>query len=139
MSELISISWSDQEKATLVNDGAVSIVQREKQFAVKDKQVDHCGGKKTDYIIDGRNRLVDFPSKVLEVAIYPDPEKFFVQGTFNKSKGRQEAIIARDAHQLRNRLGISNLDEILPEAPEVMEILFQHLEGFFSGFTQKSC
>lgn len=129
MSELIPINWSDQEKSILIRDGAV-IYRTVGETLFQQRQIGRrFWWQQTNYVIDGKYRLLDFPSRISEVAIYPDPERFFVSGTFNKSKRAQEAIIAKDACELRNRLGIGNLDEILPEASEVMEILFQHLEA----------
>ncbi len=80
------------------------------------------------YKVDGRNRLTEYSSRIIEVAIYPDPERFFVPDTFNKTTDQQLALIDQDAHSLREKLGLEGITEILPEASEATEVLFRHFD-----------
>lgn len=67
-------------------------------------------------------------SRVMEVAIYPEPERFFVPGTFNKPAAEREALVKQDGEDLRNRLKLPGIDEVVPQAPEATEVLFKHLD-----------
>lgn len=49
--------------------------------------------------------------------------------SFNKTIEEQIALIEADAKSLRERLGLQNIGEILPEASEVTEVLFKHFDA----------
>lgn len=53
-----------------------------------------------------------------------------MQGSFNKSKAvQEEEFLAKDTHQLRRRLGLEGIREILPEASEVTEVVFRYFDA----------
>lgn len=120
------VTWSDEEKEVLLRDGAVvylpigETISRQIQLESPFCYVAH------GFVIDGKNRLTDLPSRPIEVAIYPDPKRFFVESTFDESKVWQEVRLREDCDELRKRIGLENLDEILPEASEVTELAFRH-------------
>lgn len=122
------LTWSDEEKEVLIKDGAVlylptgETINGQKQ---NNRPFWYVAG---GYVIDGRNRLLDFPSRPIEIAIYPDPERFFVPGSFDKSKAAQEDLLKEDCDQLRKRTGLENLDQILPEASEATERIFNYFD-----------
>lgn len=72
--------------------------------------------------------LLTLPSRRMEIAIYADPKRFFVPESFDKTKSQQEALVVREAQALRERLGISGITMILPEAPEATEAIFRHFD-----------
>ncbi len=77
---------------------------------------------------DGKNRLLDFPPRRIEVAIWADPkdpEKLFVPGSFDKNTDQQDKLRLKDAENLAKRLGFP-VNLIRPEAPEVTEVMQQH-------------
>lgn len=77
---------------------------------------------------DGTNRLRDFPSRRIEVAIWADeknPEEFFIKDSFDKTTGQQDKLRIKEAEALSKRPGLSGVTIIRPEAPEVTEVMFQ--------------
>lgn len=70
--------FSEEEKKTLLADGAVIYLPTRE--TIKSQK---AAKRPFRYIfnsqeVNDRDRLTDFPSRPIEVAIYPDPEKFFV-------------------------------------------------------------
>lgn len=122
------ITWSDEEREVLVKDGTVLYLPTGETINGQRQNNRPFWYVAGGYVIDGRNRLLDFPSRPIEIAIYPDPERFFVPGSFDKSKARQEDLILEDRDQLRKRTGLENLDQILPEASEATERIFDYLD-----------
>ncbi|MEK7182599.1 MAG: hypothetical protein AAB694_00360, partial [Patescibacteria group bacterium] len=86
------------------------------------------GGRRFLHVVSAK-RVLTTPSRIMEVAIYPDPERFFVPGTFSQLKATQEELVKKDGQELQARLGIEGLEEILPEAPEVTEVMFKHFDA----------
>lgn len=122
------ITWSDEEREVLVKDGAVLYLPTGETINAQKQNNRPFWYVSEGYIIDGRNRLLDFPSRLIEIAIYPDPERFFAPGTFGKSKAAQEDLLKEDRDQLRKRTGLENLDQILPEASEGTERIFKYFD-----------
>lgn len=80
---------------------------------------------------DGTNRLLDYPSRKIEVAIWADPKKpeeFFIPGSFNKTTDQQDKLRAKEAEKLSKKPGLSGITIIRPEASEVTEVMFQHFD-----------
>lgn len=122
--------FTDEEKEALRNDGAV-IYLLHGETILSQKESQRAKGKPSfGYVVDAGERLLALPSRKIEVAIYPDPEKFFVPGSFNKSVKKQEEKVMQDARELRLRLNLSAVTEIIPdEAATLSEIGFQHLDA----------
>lgn len=124
-----AITFTDEEKRVLVRDGAVIYLPAGGTIRGQ-KSAGRPFWHITDgFKLDGRNRLTEFPSRSIEVAIYPDPERFFVPDTLSKTTDQQTALVEADARFLRERLGLPNIGEILPEASEVTEALFKHFDA----------
>lgn len=84
--------------------------------------------EKEALIADGA--LIYHPSRPMEVAIYPAPDRFFVPGSFNKSVRQQEKLVEKDAQELRQRLSLEHITEIIPyEVSTLSDITFQHLDA----------
>lgn len=122
------VTFTEQERETLVADGAVLYLPTGE--TIKDQR---AAGRKFWHVADGfkegeRNRLTEFPSRRIEVAIYPGPERFFVPGSFNKTTDQQDVLAQQDAEEIRKRLGLENIGIVRPEASEVTEVMFKHFD-----------
>lgn len=122
--------FTDEEKEALRTDGAV-IYLLHGETILSQKESQRAKGKPSfGYVVDAGERLLVLPSRKIELAIYPDPEKFFVPQSFNKSVKKQEEVVAQDARDLRERLNLTGISEIIPdEAATLSEIVFQHLDA----------
>lgn len=122
--------FTDAEKEALKADGALlytplgeTIPAQKESRAKKDKPGFW-------YVAEVGDRLLALPSRQIEVAIYPAPDRAFVPNSFNKSVKQQEERVAADAAELRERLGLEGISEIIPdEASTVTDIIFQHEEA----------
>lgn len=110
--------FTDRERITLNNDGAVAYRLGEDRMMRIQREVERQKGYPIDEISAPR---------VMEVAIYSSPDRFFVPDTFGKTMAEQERLVKLDAEQLRVRLGLPDIDEILPEVPEPIAVLYKHL------------
>jgi len=125
-----AITFTEEERKALVDDGAVPYLLtgetiKSQKSAKRRPFVEVADG----YEVDGKNRLTEFPSRIMEVAIYPDPERFFVPNSFNKTTDQQIALVEQDAQFLRERLRQPKIGQILPEVSEVTEVLFKHVNA----------
>ena len=76
-------------------------------------------------------RLLKAPSIKGQVAIYPDPERFFVRNSGNKNLPAQEKLAKEDGQELRKRLGLkgNDVDVIIPDqASTLTGLTFQNLD-----------
>lgn len=126
---LVPVRFSDEERRVLKDDGAVLCLPQGETIQGQKGAKRPFWYVADGYEIDGKNRLLDVPSRPMEVAIYPDPEKFFVPGSFDKSKADQENLLVEDMHRLRRRLGLEGIGGILPEASEATEIAFRYFDA----------
>ncbi len=116
-------TFTDQEREALINDGAVLYLPSGETIRGQRE-----AGRQFGYVFNGGERLLDFPARRIEVAIYPDPERFFVPGSFDKTTDKQDDLMAEDAESLRKRLGLEGIGMIRPEASEVTEVMFKHFD-----------
>lgn len=78
------------------------------------------------YVTDGGDSR---PSRLSQVAIYSDPERFFVPNTGGKNLTAQEKLVKKDAEDLRKRLKSEDIDEVIPEeASTLTEVTFMYLD-----------
>lgn len=124
-----AIRFTDEEKKALVDDGAVLYLPIGETIQAQKAAKRPLWYVNEGYKEGGKNRLTEFPSRAIEVAIYPDPERFFVPDSFSKTTDQQIALVEQDAHALRERLGLPNIGETLPEASEATEVLFKHFDA----------
>ena len=123
-------SFTDVEREALIADGAlIYTLLGETITAQKDSRAKK-GKPSFAYLTTSENRLVAVPSRKVEIAIYPAPERAFVPDSFSKDVKGQDKAVAVDAVELRQRLGQEGLGEIIPqEASTVTDIVFQHEEA----------
>lgn len=123
-----AVGFTDEERKALIADGAVIYLPTGETIRAQESAGRPFGYVVDGYKVDGRNRLTEFPSRRIEVAIYPNPERFFVPDTFSRTTEQQIALVEQDARSLRERLGLPNIGEILPETSEATEVLFKHFD-----------
>lgn len=120
--------FTNRQKEVLVGDGAVLYLPVGESIQNQRVNRKFCYVA-SGYDENGANRLLDFRSRIIEVAIYPEPERFFVPDTFNKTTNQQEILRKQDIENLKERLGLENITIIRPEATEVVDIMFQHFDA----------
>lgn len=118
--------FTDQEKGALMKDGAVILSLTGE--TIEDEQK---ARRLFRYVANGEDRLLRLPSIRTEVAIYPDPEKFFIPNSGSKDLPTQERLAEKDGQELRKRLGLKDdgVDVIIPDqASTFTEATFKYLD-----------
>lgn len=121
--------FTDEEKRVLLGDGAAiylptgTTIAAQREIRVKERKLSFFSAM----TVDG---LIDLPSRQVEVAIFPDPQRFFVPGSFNVNVTRQEKLVKEDAEkELHGRLGLDGVTQIIPkEAATLTEVAFMHFD-----------
>lgn len=118
--------FTPEEKEALIRDGAVtlSLTGETIEGQIKARQLFW-------EITEGGDRLLKLPSTVAEVAIYPDPEKFFIPNSGNKDLAEQEKLAKKDGQEIRKRLGLKDegVGVIIPDqASTLTELFFKYLD-----------
>ena|SRR3989344_97584 len=122
-------TFSDGARQALIKDGAVIYPLRGSTIETQREMQREKGKPSFYYVVNGDERLVGRPSRLSEVAIYPDPKKFFIPNTGGKDLETQEALAAEDANKLRKRLKQNGMDVVIPEqAATLTELTFKHLD-----------
>lgn len=80
-------------------------------------------------IVDAGPQFLALPSRLIEVAINPDPKKFFLPKSNNKTLPQQEEMIAIYSEELRGKTGSKDIAAIMGEAPDYVELAFVHLDA----------
>ncbi|TSC87532.1 MAG: hypothetical protein G01um10147_510 [Microgenomates group bacterium Gr01-1014_7] len=117
----IFLPYTDAEKEILIADGAAVYLLEGQSIGSQRR-----GGRRFWSDWHKGHPIEDITSRIYEVAIWPND--FFVPRTFNEPKLEQEELVRVNREETRLRLGIPNYTEILPEAPEVTEVLFKHFD-----------
>jgi hypothetical protein len=68
--------------------------------------------------------LLNRPSELMQVAIYPDPDRFYIPGSENADLETQEALAREDGEQQRKRLGLDCIDVIVPKRAATLSGIF---------------
>ncbi|MBI2034235.1 hypothetical protein HY388_01230 [Candidatus Daviesbacteria bacterium] len=121
--------FTDRERKKLLADKAkayllsrTTILQQKEARAAK-------GQPSFWHITDGGDRLLALPSRDIEVAFFPDPNRFFVEGTFGKDTNTQERLVRAAGQTLGNRLGLPNIAGIITdEAATWSDLTYQYLD-----------
>ncbi|KKQ95123.1 MAG: hypothetical protein A3C27_00750 [Candidatus Levybacteria bacterium RIFCSPHIGHO2_02_FULL_39_36] len=123
-------SFTDVEREALIADGALIYTPLGETITAQKDSRAKKGKPSFAYLTTSENRLVAVPSRKVEIAIYPAPERAFVPDSFSKGVEGQDKAVAVDAVELRQRLGQEGLGQIIPgEASTVTDIVFQHEEA----------
>lgn len=70
--------------------------------------------------------LENFPARLSEVAINPDPKKFFLSESNNRTLEQQIKLMEEFSKKLTTR--IPGVKAVLGEAPDYIELVFAHLD-----------
>lgn len=115
------------EKERLLADGAWIYLSRGLTLEQQEAAQREKGQPAFSYLVKVAEGLLTLPSRPIEMAIYPDPRRFFIEGSFNKNIAIQERLVADEARLLRARLELSGITKIIPrEAANLTDITFQH-------------
>lgn len=118
--------FTDKEMKALVEDGAVFFDLDGDTIEQEQKE-----GRPFRYVANGGVRLLKVPSIKTQVAIYPNPKKFFIPDSGNKDLSTQERLAEKDGQELRKRLGLKDdsLTVIIPDqASTLTELTFKYLD-----------
>lgn len=68
-------------------------------------------------------------SRLSEVAINPDPDRFFLPNSNNKTLEQQLRMVEKFSKQLRGRERLSGVEAVVGEAPDYAELAFAYLKA----------
>lgn len=77
-------AFSDEEKRVLKEDGAVIYALTGTTIPAQRELQAKKGKPSFWYVVEAGDRLLALPSRKIEVAIFPDPQRFFVPDSFGK-------------------------------------------------------
>lgn len=121
-------AFSDQEKHVLEKDGAVVYALTGTTIPAQEAARREKRKPSFWYVVEAGDRLL-LPSRKIEVAIFPAPDRFFVPLSFGQNTDIQERLAAKDGQILRLRLKLPRITQIIPdEAATLTELTFQHLD-----------
>ncbi|MEK7497564.1 MAG: hypothetical protein AAB656_01455 [Patescibacteria group bacterium] len=116
--------FSDKDREALLKNGAVIYELTGKTIVAQQE-----AGERFWYITDGGERLVKKPSRLGEVAIFPEPSEFFIPGSGNKTLAEQEKLAEKDTNVLRKELKTKGIKVIIPEeASTFTGVTFKYLK-----------
>lgn len=119
--------FSAEEKRALKEDGAVVYKLDGRTILEQETARERAGRPAFWYVVSAPDNLLGSPSRKIEVAIYPDPGKFFVPDSFGKDTDTQERLVKADAEVLRQRTGLQEVTQIITdEAATLTGLVFQH-------------
>lgn len=120
-------TFSKEAQETLLKDGAAIYDLTEETMRMQGR-----AHQPFWYIVeDVEKKLLDLPSTHTQVAFFPDPNRFYIPNSNYKTFKVQEELVERDGEELRKRLGLSDIEEIIPEAPDLTELTFKHLGNYY--------
>ncbi len=119
--------FTDLEKRVLrIDDAFILSLDREKTI-----EGQKATGRPFRYMSYGGDILLKARSTITEVAIYPDPKRFFIPNSAGEKLilSVQEELTEKDAEELRQRTGLEDLDEIIPSQASILtELTFRYLD-----------
>lgn len=124
-----TVRFTDEERQVLLEDGALVYQLRGETIKIQRENQERKKKPSFWYITNESEKLTGRRSKLSEVAIYPDPERFFIEGTGGNNLIEKEEIVKEDAQKERKRLGLSGITVVIPgEAATLTEVTFKHLD-----------
>ncbi|OGH07683.1 MAG: hypothetical protein A2W22_00415 [Candidatus Levybacteria bacterium RBG_16_35_11] len=118
--------FTETEKEALRKDGAVILSTLGQTLSSQAEAQRQAGKPSFSYMNCEDGYLMDIPSRLAQVAVYPDPDEFFAPKTNDKDLATQEILIAKDAEKIRARTGLQEIDEIIPDAATLTGIIFEY-------------
>lgn len=117
-------TFSEAEKKALKREGLV--VYPLVGLSIQDQK---NAGQQFWYIIDAGEKFLTMSSRATEVAFNPDPKKFYLPGSNNKTLDQQIAMIQEYSDDLQKRLKLQSAEAIMGEAPDYVELIFTHFDA----------
>jgi hypothetical protein len=118
------------ERETLLKDGAYIYGLAGETMSLQIEIQKQKGWPSFTYIEKPNEEFLLKPSLISEVAIYPDPNKFFIPNSGMAMLYEQEELTKDDTKDLRQRLQLPGISVIIPkEVSTLTEITFKHLDG----------
>lgn len=118
-------SFTDTEERALKEDGAHFIDLTGETIE------DHRKAQRPfRYITNGGDKLLKLPSIKARVAIYTDPNRFFIPNS-GVDLFTQDKLAKKDGQELRERLGLKNdeVDVVIPDqASTLTELIFRYFD-----------
>lgn len=119
---LLRPSFTNEEKRALTSDGARIYLPNGKSINTQKAE------KRPLDLYVTYPRALALASRKVEVAIYPYPDRFFEDDTFDKSSDEQWRLVVAGGQRLGRRLGLEEIGQIIPELPESTEVIFKHFD-----------
>ncbi len=110
----------------VLKENSAAIYDLTGEETIKDEQ---RGGRPFVHV-DGGRCLLESRSMRSQVAIFLDPTMFYVPNTEDKYLKEQVRLTEIDAEGLRDKLGLEDIDLIIPVAAATLtELTFKHLDA----------
>jgi hypothetical protein len=120
------VRFSDHDREVLLKDGAsIYQVKKENLHSLRKVKWKYSSAHPFFSIPDNFSSILNIAARPMEVAIYTDT-RFLIKESYDKSKSEKETLLIEDADKLKSTLGLQNITEILPEAPEAASVLYQN-------------
>lgn len=121
----IGREFGQQETEVLLQDGALIYPSTGLSMFAQYKQgfpIDE-----TWYQYVGIAKIAAVRSQVTQIALYPDPDKFYIPNSENKTLTEQELLAEQESALLRQRLGVDGLIIPIPaNSATLTEIISRH-------------
>lgn len=123
--------FNDTERCALYKIGAqiyeLNGETIQAQLESQRKRGEHSFWFIADVDEDVDEQLVMLQPRLVEVAIFPDPNKFFVHGTKGENLATQKELVKRDGMSLRQQLSVGGIDVIIPnKASTLTDLTFKY-------------
>jgi len=116
--------FTNEEKKTLKKDGYLIY-----PFTLKTIKTQKEAGKPLWHVIDTGPEFEAVTSMVGQVAFYPDPRRFFIPESNNRSLEEQLKMIEEYGKDLRQRLDLpDNIQAVMGHVPDYTQLAFTYLE-----------
>lgn len=118
--------FTPHERNLLEKDGARVI----RLFSGETLEFQIAQGRHFLYLAEDRDKIGfrDIKSRAMNVAVYPNFRRFFIEGSFDQKLAIQKDLLKKDAEHLRERLGLEKIGEILPEVSEATQAVFNYFD-----------
>ena len=128
--------FTDIERKILLGDKATTFVLSGTTIPQQREVREREGKPSFWHVVSAGDKLLALPSKAgQEVAIFTDPKRFFVEGTFGKDTDTQERLVRAAGNDLADRLNLNNSQGkptiagiLTEEAATWSDLTFQFLE-----------
>ena len=115
--------FSDEVRSALIKEGHVIY-----QLAGQSIQDQIVAGRRFGYVVDAES-VRTLPSRTGEIAFNPEPKKFFIPKSNNKTLNQQLAMIADYSQRLQEKLKSEDLEAIMGQVPDYTSAIFLHFDA----------